>query len=73
MSQSEAPPNWKFWHPLPFWKVVLIFAVMNVAVTFAFVALDMGAGIKVPMGASGGVGGLLSVLTVVWWKRSRSG
>ena len=57
-------PTWKFWHPLSFWKVILVFFIAQLFSTFVLVALREGLGLPVPDWIAGGVGGLLGVLGV---------
>ena len=57
-------PSWKFWHPLPFWRVLLIFAGAQILVALVFVLLREGLGLAIPYGAGGAAGGILGVLTV---------
>lgn len=65
MSNEPVPP-WKFWHPLPFWHVIVIFALTNIAMTFVVVALREGLGVHLPGGAvAGGAGGFLGVVIVM--------
>jgi hypothetical protein len=64
-SMANPVPAWKFWHPLPFWHVILIFVATNVLCFAIVVALREGMGVQIPAGAGGGAGGLLGVLSVI--------
>ncbi len=61
---SEQQQAWKFWHPLSFWKVVLIFVLTNLAVTVVWVVLREALKLNLPGFAAGGAGGLVAVLIV---------
>lgn len=69
---TNTVPNWKFWHPLATWKMLLIFVVVELAATFAVVALREGLGLGIPEWVGAGLGGGLSaVLVVALARRSR--
>ena len=59
---KETIPSWKFWHPVPFWQVLVLWVVAvvvgNLFVVFLREVLHLG----VPTAAGGLVGGLLGVL-----------
>ncbi|MFT3709984.1 MAG: hypothetical protein QM817_20320 [Archangium sp.] len=63
-------PAWKFWHPLPFWQVLVIFLLVSLA--FGLIAGGLGeAGIHLPgAGVSAGAS-LTSYLIVLARARSR--
>lgn len=56
---SESIPAWKFWHPLPFWQVIAIAFVAQLACIIPIVALREGLGIGVPEWIGSGLGGLV--------------
>ena len=57
-------PNWKFWHPLSFWKALGIMAVVQIVfqigLALLFVALQRSGGDGASLGAfiGGGLGAL---------------
>ncbi len=57
---TDPAPTWKFWHPLSFWKVILIFFLAEIVCVFPVLVLREGLGIPVPMwvgfGLAGGLG-----------------
>ncbi|MDQ3036413.1 MAG: hypothetical protein M3Y87_28705 [Myxococcota bacterium] len=61
---SPAPPAWKWWHPVRFWQVVLIFLVAQLIPTLLFVALREGLGMPIPHWPASGIGGAAGVLVV---------
>ena len=62
--KTEAPPTWKFWHPLPFWWVLVIATGAMILSFAAFAALSFITGIGVPPWVGGGVGGVAMVVAV---------
>jgi hypothetical protein len=62
MAENPQRPVWAFWWPLPFWKVLVIFAATNVVMTFIVVALRELLGLNVPGAAAGGAGGITGYL-----------
>lgn len=63
---SDPAPNWKFWHPLPFWHVLVIFFIAQLVATIFVVALREGLGLNwVSSAAAGGAGGFLGVVIVL--------
>lgn len=72
MTEPASVPPWKFWHPLPFWKVLVVFLLANLVVTFVWVLLRHGLGVTfLPEWTIGGIGGVLGVAVVTTW-RSRT-
>lgn len=71
MSASNA----KFWHPVPFWQVLLLFLVGQIAAHLLVVGLREGAGIAIPFGGpiAGGLGALLGLAMVQAVARKRRG
>jgi hypothetical protein len=61
---ERTAPTWKFWHPLAFWKVFVVFLVAELATTFAVVALREGLGLAIPEWIGAGLGGGLAVIAV---------
>jgi len=58
-------PTWKFWYPLSFWKVVLVFLLMNVALQVICAILREALGLRfLSPAAAGGGAGVASVLIV---------
>lgn len=55
---SEVVPAWKFWHPLPFWQVIVIALVMQFVCIFPIVALQELFGIHVPTWVGSGLAGV---------------
>ncbi len=58
---QEPAPGWKFWHPLPFWQVIVIFLVFTIACQLLGVFLREQAGLtwftgSIAAGLSGGAG-----------------
>lgn len=69
MIEPAAVPPWKFWHPLPFWKVVVTFVLANLVVTFVWVLLRHLLGVTfLPEWTIGGLGGLLGFAIVAAWR-----
>jgi hypothetical protein len=60
----QPTPTWKFWQPLSFWKVLLVFTLTNLVSMVIVVVLREGLKLPVPIAVAGGVGGLLAVLIV---------
>jgi hypothetical protein len=54
---AEAVPPWKFWHPLPFWQVVVIAFVAQIVCIIPLVALNQLAGLAVPEWIASGIAG----------------
>lgn len=54
---SEVIPAWKFWHPLPFWQVVVIAFAMQLVCIIPLVALQESFGINVPAWIGSGIAG----------------
>ncbi len=64
-AMADSPvPAWKFWHPLPFWQVLLIALACQLAVIIPIVALEQLAGIHLGGAPAGGGGGLLMFFAV---------
>jgi len=63
MADSPVPP-WKFWHPLPFWQVLLIALAAQLVCTIPVVALQELAGIRLGGAGVGAAGGIVMYLTV---------
>ena len=61
---SEPVPAWKFWHPLPFWQVIVIAFVTQLASIFPAVALREGLGLQFPIWIANGAAGALMVVAV---------
>lgn len=61
---SEPIPSWKFWHPIPFWQVLVVFLIAQLIPTFALVALRELGVIDLPQWIAGGLGGLFGVVVV---------
>lgn len=61
---TNTVPTWKFWHPLATWKMLLVFLVVELTMTFAVVAIRELSGIAVPEWIGAGLGGGLSVIAV---------
>ena len=36
---DDKPPAWKFWHPLPFWHVIVVLLITNVVAALLIVGL----------------------------------
>lgn len=66
MTQDAQVQPWKFWHPLAFWKVMVVMLVAQIVATIPIVALREGAGLPVPEWIIGGVGGVLGYFGVRW-------
>lgn len=61
---SEEQPNWAFWRPLSFWKVIGIFALTNLVMTAIVVVLREGLKLPVPIAAAGGAGAVVAMVIV---------
>jgi hypothetical protein len=61
---TNTVPNWKFWHPLAFWKVIAIFLVVDLLMMFSVVAVRELAGLAVPEWVGYGLGSGLAVTAV---------
>ena len=63
---DQPVPNWKFWHPLPWWKMLLILLVFQMAcqLTIAVIFTTMGWSGEWVSALGGGLGGGLGVMTV---------
>lgn len=70
---SDKGPNWKFWHPLSFWRVLLIFAGWVILSFVIVVVLRELFSVPVPIAAAGAAGGLLGVLNVSNLARKQRG
>lgn len=68
---SEPVPNWKFWSPLPFWQVLLVFGGLNLVGLLAVVTLRQGLSLGVPPWVGTGIAGALSVVVVSALARRR--
>jgi hypothetical protein len=64
VSMTDSVPTWKFWHPVPFWQVVVMALVAQLVGTAFIVTLREGAGLPIPEWIAGGLGGLLMVIGV---------
>ncbi len=62
--QAEAVPAWKFWHPLPFWHVLVIFFIAQIVAAIPVVFVREVLGIGLPTATIGGAGGLIGYLIV---------
>lgn len=61
---ADPVPAWKFWHPLPFWQVLLIAVGAQFACIIPLVALQQLFGLQLNGAAAGGGGGLLMFFAV---------
>ena len=61
---EPAPPAWKFWHPLPFWWVLVIAFGAQILSFLGVAAFGMITGISVPPWVGGGIGGVAMVAAV---------
>lgn len=61
---QETVPAWKFWHPLPFWQVLVIGFVAQLVCTIPVVLLREGLGVPIPAWAGSGLGGGLMFVGV---------
>ncbi len=63
---TEQPvPAWRFWHPLRFWKVIVILLVFNVAFQLLGVGFREGLGLSFfTTGVASGLAGVLGIGTV---------
>jgi hypothetical protein len=52
-------PQWKFWHPLPIWHVVVIFLIAQFVVAIPVVLLREVFGLGIPTASIGGGAGIL--------------
>ena len=57
-------PAWKFWHPLPFWQVLLVALACQLVCTIPVVALQELAGIRLNGAGVGAAGGFLMVVVI---------
>ena len=57
MTEATVVPPWKFWHPLPFWQVIVIAFVMQIVCIIPLVALNQLAGIAIPEWIASGIAG----------------
>lgn len=63
-ASMETVPAWKFWHPLPFWQVIVIYLLVNLA--FGLAAGGLGeAGVHLPGPGVGAAGSLVSYFVVL--------
>jgi hypothetical protein len=73
---DQPTPSWKFWHPLPFWHVIVVLLVLNVGLQLLGVGLREGLGVTFFSGplASGLAGGLgVWIILLLAEKRRASG
>ena len=68
---SDVFPAWKFWHPLPFWQVIVIAFVMQLVCIFPLIALQQLLGIYVPAWVGSGIAGAGMYLAVRAFARRR--
>lgn len=68
MTTPAPVPAWKFWHPMPFWQVLLIYAATNIALSL--LAAAVATLFAVPGPVIGGGAGLAAYLIV--FSRARS-
>jgi hypothetical protein len=63
---ADKVPRWKWWYPVPFWKVLLISLAAQLLCIIPLVALRALTGWNFPMAGAAGAGGLL----MFFWVRS---
>jgi hypothetical protein len=69
---TDSVPTWKYWHPLPFWKMIAIFFAAEIACVVPTLVLREAFGIPVPMWVAAGLaGGLGAMATSFLAKRQR--
>ncbi len=63
---TEDVPNWKFWHPLSFWKALGIIAVVQIVfqigLALLFIALNFSGKTGASIGA--GLGGAVGAIVI---------
>ena len=65
-------PSWKFYHPLPIWKVLLIFVVAAVVANLLTALISMAFGFNFSPAIGGGVGGFLgATLTLIYARKAK--
>ncbi|MEZ4223646.1 MAG: hypothetical protein R3B13_22040 [Polyangiaceae bacterium] len=62
---EAAVPAWKFWHPLPFWHVLVIFFIAQIVAAMPVVFVREALGIGLPTATIGGAGGLVGYFIVM--------
>jgi len=60
----ETVPAWKFWHPLPFWQVLVVAFALEIVCTIPVVALREGLGVGIPTWVGAAIGGGLMVVVI---------
>jgi len=69
--KDQQPPAWKFWWPLSFWKVLLVFLLTNLAGNLIWVGVSTALNLSYSAGIGGGAGGVAGVLIVMSWAARR--
>ena len=65
---ANAPiPAWKFWHPLPLWKLFAAAIVLQFVCILPLVALREFTGINIPEYLTSGLAGGLTFVVVRMW------
>lgn len=68
MTTTTPVPAWKFWHPMPFWQVLVIYAV--VTIVLSMLAGGLATIFSVPGPIVGGGAALVAYLIVLGRARS---
>lgn len=57
-------PPWKFWHPLPFWQVLVIGFVVQLVLVVPVEMLNGGLGLGIPVGVASGIAGVAMFVVI---------
>jgi hypothetical protein len=69
---TNPQPAWKFWHPMPWWQVLLVLLAAQIVTTIPSVALREGLGVPVPTWIASGIGGMLGWIAIIAIVRRRN-
>jgi hypothetical protein len=71
---NQTVPTWKFWHPVPFWQVVVVLLAAQIAAGLMVGVASLFVTVPFPGGISGGIGGMLGWLVILLLaRRARRG
>lgn len=64
---TDVVPAWKFWHPLPFWKALVIASVLQLVIVVPIEMINGGLHLGLPTWLAAGLAGGLLFPTVRWF------
>ena len=70
---SDVVPAWKFWHPLPLWKALLVGALLQLVLVVPLEMLNGGLHLGIPTWIGTGIAGGLLFPIVRWLANRENG